>query len=122
MSKESRYPFPVYCATFADGRVGRLSFWSPQGKPFDFARGRKASAVIYGRPDNETAMKVYPLADVTAGHVEWNGERTADPFFADGTKPVTTAAKVSWKALAAAARALLEAGDTVGALDMLKAA
>jgi hypothetical protein len=121
MSKSSRYPFPVYCATFADGRVGRLSFWSPQGKPFDFARGRKASAVIYGRPDNETEMKVYPLADVTAGHVEWQNQCTPDPFFsAESTaKP---AAKVSWKALAAAARQLLEAGDTAAALDMLKAA
>ncbi len=35
------YPFPVYEAHFDSGRVLRMSFWTPSGKPIDPERGRR---------------------------------------------------------------------------------
>jgi hypothetical protein len=84
MSKQSVYPFPVYVATFADNTVGRISFATPQGKPYDFARGRRVAALLYGRPDGAPWCKVLPY-DVTATErVGWtcNGcHKEFDSFF-----------------------------------------
>lgn len=65
MAKRSYWPAPVYCATFADGTTGRMSFWSEEGKPFDFARGRRLLAWAYGKP-------------VLAGAVEYDGRLYPD--------------------------------------------
>ena len=40
MSNKGIWPPPVYEAHFNDGTVERLSFWSQEGKPIDFAHGR----------------------------------------------------------------------------------
>lgn len=124
MAKQSIYPFPVYVATFGDGTTGRLSFWSAQGKPMNFERGRAAVAICYARPDHVTGMRAmaraWPPAVIVAGHVEWNGETIADPHFAPHQ-----AAKIvrpSWRDVAARAKAALEAGDTAAALSLLHAA
>ena len=50
------WPSPVYVAEFDDGTVGRASFWSPAGKPFDFAAGRRGLATIYARPEDESGL------------------------------------------------------------------
>lgn len=51
MAKQSLYPFPVYVATLADGSIKRMSFWTLQGKPMDFARGRRLCAWTGRGPD-----------------------------------------------------------------------
>ena len=42
-------PAPVYEAHFADGSVGRMSFWSKYGQPFDFTRGRQLCESAWGK-------------------------------------------------------------------------
>lgn len=44
-------PAPVYVATFADGTVGRCSFWSQGGKPIDVAAGRRTAVALWARPE-----------------------------------------------------------------------
>lgn len=41
------WPAPVYVATFADGTVGRHSFYSQAGKPLDFERGRNGACWLW---------------------------------------------------------------------------
>ena len=103
--KQGIYPAPVYVATFANGEVGRMSFYSPLGKPFDFDYGRRVVCGAWGHPQPIAVVTRphptwptielqnpdgspwdlyarYPArTDIVAGHVEHNGERYADPQF-----------------------------------------
>lgn len=54
--KGGMWPPPVYVAEFDDGTVGRASFWSPAGKPFDFESGRRALAQLFARPEDESGL------------------------------------------------------------------
>jgi hypothetical protein len=121
MAKSSLYPFPVYVATLANGETARLSFFSPQGKPFDFARGRAAVKACWSRPEGAPCIGTYPPAVVIDGHVEWNGARHDDPYF-NAAATVAKTAKTNWRELAARARVALAAGDATAALELLKAA
>lgn len=50
--KAGIYPPPVYVAVTQDGAEHRFSFWSPAGKPIDFARGRRAvESLLLTNPD-----------------------------------------------------------------------
>ena len=69
------WPGPVYEAHFANGTIRRMSFWSQDGKPYDFARGRKVCGLASGLPLHE------PWSAIVAGYVERNGERVEDPSF-----------------------------------------
>jgi hypothetical protein len=73
-SGQGRYPFPVYVATYADGRTARYSFWSRAKKPIDFAAGFNA-ALILGRG--------LPVA----GHVEHDGVTWQDSHFVGTAEP-----------------------------------
>lgn len=137
MSKQSLYPYPVYVAQFADGSTGRLSFWSDTKHPgeFDFARGRKAAAICYARPDGAPVATTnsmcrgyapisYPPRELADGWVEWRGEKHPDPHFLPGVDPafMHRRGKRDWKAMAIAARQALQAGDHAKALELLQAA
>lgn len=81
--KQGIYPAPVYVATFANGEIGRMSFYSPLGKPFDFDYGRRVLCGAWGHPITLPSYDaIYPpRTDLIAGYVEHNGERFADPQF-----------------------------------------
>jgi hypothetical protein len=53
------WPAPVYVGTFADGEVVRMSFWSQQGKPIDFDRGRRGVMLALG--NERTRAKAHPV-------------------------------------------------------------
>lgn len=53
------YPHPVYVAEFEDGTVGRMSFWQPLGKPWNFEHGRSLCEIVWRMP-------------VVTGYVEQN--------------------------------------------------
>ena len=42
-----RYPFTIGVATFADGRVATMGFFSPEGKPIDWARAARNCEAAY---------------------------------------------------------------------------
>ena len=67
------HPYPVYEAHFADNTVGRMSFWTKNGQPWDFARGRRLLETAHHKT-------------IVAGYVEQDDPakpwlRTPDPFF-----------------------------------------
>ena len=77
--RKGMWPGPVYEGHFDDGTVGRMSFWSKTGKPFDFGRGRRVVGLC--TPHRGKQM--------VAGYVERDvpGEpwmRVPDPFFTNG--------------------------------------
>lgn len=72
--RKGMWPGPVYEAHFGDGTIGRMSFWSRDGRPFDFNRGRLVCSKVttaHGKT-------------ITDGFVEHNGDRLRDPMFTDG--------------------------------------
>jgi hypothetical protein len=122
MSKTSRYPFPVYVATFPNDETARLSFWSPQGKPFDFERGRRAVAACWSRPEGARGFATtYPPRPIIDGHVEWNGERHDDPYF-HAVVALPKAKPQNWRKVAQEALAALKRGADTRAIDVLEAA
>ena len=42
-----RYPFTIGVATFADGRVATMGFFSPEGNPIDWARAARNCEAAY---------------------------------------------------------------------------
>ena len=123
------WPPPVYVAEFDDGTVGRVSFHTPAGKPFDFEAGRRSAATIFSRPeiayqfkgsDNHQALcrsffETYPPRVVVDGWVEHDvpGQpwvRVRDPHFEPQAEPVAKlkrpSAKKLTEAIAAAIRIL----------------
>ncbi len=42
-----RYPFTIAVATFADDRVATMGFFSPEGKPIDWARAARNCEAAY---------------------------------------------------------------------------
>lgn len=119
-------PAPVYVATFEDNTVGRISFGSPEGKAYDFARGRNAAAIVFARPEGETGFnRVYEPKQVVDGWVEHDvaGKpwvRVRDPEFCETQEGKRKA--VNWKALCAQAKQMLEVGDAEAALMLLSKA
>src|SRR5215831_9661018 len=92
------HPAPVYVATFADGTIARMSYYSLRSKPLrqDAARDMVCRAIGFERVWNATNdhMKRFrlivstknppPAADIVSGHTERKdtGEIIADPHFA----------------------------------------
>ena len=76
--RKGMWPGPVYEAHFGDGTIGRMSFWSKEGKPFDFSRGRLVCSKV-------TTARGKAIVD---GFVEHNGDRLRDPMFTDGAAGV----------------------------------
>ena len=60
------YPAPVYVATFPDGQVIRMSFWTKAGKPLDHERGRRLCASWHRTMTGQSL-------DIVAGHIEHDG-------------------------------------------------
>jgi len=75
--KAGIYPCPVYEAHFADGTVGRCSFYSPVGKPIDFEHGRRVAAILWARPEGDSGLVIGP-SYVKACH-DWRDETTFTP-------------------------------------------
>ena len=97
--RKGMWPGPVYEGRFADGSIGRMSFWSKGGKPLDFDRGR------------HVVTKCHLWCDkvLVDGWVDRHapGEafvRIQDPFF-NGGMTVTIPAKAPPRFNAKAARA-----------------
>ncbi len=101
-------PCPVYVAHFADGRQLRVSFWTPEKGPLDFAQG------------HNVAMLLGNAAPVD-GYCDVRGEAVRDPHFAPAEAP-TKAKKESAAARLAAICNALNAGDIETARNMAKAA
>jgi len=116
--KRGIYPAPVYVAEFGDGTMGRASFWSPEGKPIDFERGRRVVATLYSRPDHGHWSRTYPPCVVRRGWVEHPsvGKVEHTPAAVASIKKPTLAAIMKQ------ARAALESGDSTAALALLKLA
>ena len=99
--RKGMMPGPIYEAHFADGSIGRMSFWSKVGKPFDFERGRRVLSMCYEKP-------------IIAGYVERDaaGEpwiRMPDPFFTNGAVEQETRRKrVTARQLRTALQSLLD--------------
>jgi len=70
--KSGIYPAPIYEAHFADGTIGRCSFWSAAGKPINFAYGKRAVAAVFARPECQV-WRPKPTVRLYAG----NGEEPA---------------------------------------------
>ena len=77
-ARKGMWPGPVYEAHFGNGRVIRMSFWSRDGKLYDFARGRKVCGLVSKLP------LVEPWTAITKGYVVRNGTRYLDPLFRNG--------------------------------------
>jgi hypothetical protein len=135
-AKPGIWPPPTYIATFDDNTVGRISFWSPAGKPVNAANGRRAAGAVFARPDaplteeGPHAQKLanaasffgtYPPRPIVDGYVDHNGTVTRDPHFAPETAALA-APRANWRHIAQAARLALKLGDTAGALALLAAA
>ena len=44
---KGRYPGPVAVATFTDGRIVIMSFWSQKGRPLDWERAARVTSSAY---------------------------------------------------------------------------
>ncbi|MCH8113238.1 MAG: hypothetical protein IH905_15020 [Proteobacteria bacterium] len=56
-----RYPFPIGVATFADGRVATMGFFTPEGKPIDWARAARNCEAAYRNWSASETMKAARL-------------------------------------------------------------
>jgi hypothetical protein len=117
VTRDGIAPSPVYVATFADGSVGRVTFYSPKGKPIDVARGRDGCAAVYSRPDSAHWSTTYKPRTITKGHVEWNGQIIHDDMSARPKAPIMPP---SLKQVLVNARAALQGGDVRRALLLLE--
>jgi hypothetical protein len=138
MSKKGIWPPPVYEAHFSDGAIERISFWSPEGKPIVFAHGRTVIEALcltiwdeerrtwerspdgswQGRWARDTKRHI------VAGYVEHEtiGRIEDKPEARIAQVPVTLRRRVSWQAVANAARDALERGSPAEALGILQRA
>ena len=95
-ARKALYPYPTYQASFSDGTVARMSFWTRAGKPFDFDAGRRACEAHMGAP----AIDGYVEHDVPGE--PW--VRIRDPHFSGETsivaKPRINGIKLKKAALA----------------------
>ena len=108
-ARKGMWPGPVYEGHFADGTIGRMSFWSKARKPLDFDRGR---CVV-------TKCHLWCDKVLVDGWVEPpDAARIQDPFFNGG---ITTATpiKAQPRFNAKAARAAI--ADLTAALEALLA-
>lgn len=58
-----RYPFPIAVATFADGIVTAMGFFTPEGKPIDWPRAARNSEAAYRHWRATDLMKGRTLLD-----------------------------------------------------------
>ena len=56
-----RYPFTIGVATFADGMVATMGFFSPEGKPIDWSRAARNCESAYRNWSASEAMKAARL-------------------------------------------------------------
>ena len=133
MGRKGIYPAPVYEAHFADGSIGRCSFWSPVGKPIDFEHGRRVAAQLWSRPSiDSVALKsqstarnaasffeTHPPKPVNFGWVEH--ETIGRVYHLPGSAPIK-AARVDARAQCRSALAALRRGDSAAALRILGSA
>lgn len=101
-------PCPVYVAHFPGGRQLRVSFWSPEKGPIDFAQGCNVAATL-GR------------GVIVDGYVDVGGNAVRDPEFAPKAVAEKIRAKSSALRLKEICRALNE-GEIDAALMMARAA
>ncbi len=71
MKPRGVFPPPVYAATFADGKIIRMSFWSQFGKPWDIGLGRRLCKSWHRTMTGPECM-------IIAGYVEHDGQATQD--------------------------------------------
>lgn len=143
MAKLGYYPAPVYVATFEDGAIGRMSFWSQAGKPIDFERGKRLLATAYARPEGESSLeeafltlpanpsigrvksrvistgwvcKTYAPRKIVSGYVEFQGKRLVE------NQVVSLERKTTAAALIAQARKLIAEGKGEAAIALIQAA
>lgn len=130
MAKRGYYPAPVYVATFEDGSIGRISFWSQVGRPVDIARGRRVAAIAYARPnvDGENLKsqstqanvasfwRTYEPRKIIAGYVEFQGKRLVE------NQVIELRHKPNAAAILTQARKLLELGQSDAAIALIRAA
>ncbi len=64
---KGRYPFPVAAATFADGVVRRMTFWSAAGKPLDWARAQRLCSLSYALRHGPNIPTIVHLVDEISG-------------------------------------------------------
>ena len=110
-------PSPVYVATFADGSVGRLTFYSPKGKPIDIASGRREIATVWSRPEGAHYSTTHPPRKIAKGYVEWGNQTLPDDM---SDKPVAPK-PLTLKEILVKARSALECGDPLRAMTLLEA-
>lgn len=99
MPKKCRYPFPSVEATFADGHKQRLSIWSQEGRPFDWARAAAVHtlAAMSERQSLKDRFTFYPRADhgPIVAMVEHRTGEVWDPLaIAPKRRAVVTAAQL----------------------------
>ncbi len=107
------WPAPVYEAHFDNGKVYRMSFWTPHGKPFNVERARglfgpfpPVRSYPYSRP------VIDPAAKMIAGFIEHDVPgnpylRFADPHFTGEAAPVPVAGNAKPKKSVKEARRLI---------------
>lgn len=137
--KAGIYPPPVYVAVTQDGAEHRFSFWSPAGKPIDFARGRRAvESLLLTNEDCSPRVTVRSRAPYTSEHAQaWRGQRWIDhgsivagfvehdsigrvAHTAQDVAP--KAIRINWAKRAKDAREAIAAGNLSVAMSLLNAA
>jgi hypothetical protein len=125
MSKKGIWPPPVYEAHFSDGAIERLSFWSPDGKPIDFAHGRAVAEALCLTIWDE-ARRTWERGPDGAWRARWARDAGRQIVTGYVEHPnigrVADTPEARWQAVAEGARKALERGESREALAILQRA